>query len=55
MSEKTEKTTSKEREARRKFLKNAGDVAVAVPVATLLVAASSRKAYATVYNSPEPD
>ena len=35
--------TEKEIEARREFLKKAGSVTVAVPVATLLVAAGSKK------------
>ena len=40
--------TEKEIEARREFLKKAGSVTVAVPVATLLVAANSKNAKAVV-------
>ena len=46
MSQKTTNKTEKDSEARREFLKKARNVAVAVPVATLLVAAGSRKAKA---------
>ncbi len=46
MSEKTTIKTEQENEARREFLKKARNVAVAVPTATLLVAAGSRKAKA---------
>ena len=48
MSEKTTNETEKDSEARREFLKKARNVAVAVPVATLLVAANSKKAKAGV-------
>ena len=48
MSEKTTIKTEKDSEARREFLKKAGSVAVAVPVATLLVAANSKKAKAGI-------
>ena len=47
MSEKTESKTEKDSEARREFLKKARNAAVAVPVATLLVAAESKKAKAS--------
>ena len=40
------KKIEKEAEARREFLKKAGKVAAAVPVATLLVAASNKSAKA---------
>ena len=46
MFEKTEDKIEKDSEARREFLKKARNVAVAVPVATLLVAANSKKAKA---------
>ncbi len=46
MFEKITNKTEKDSEARREFLKKAGSVTVAVPVATLLVAAGSKKAKA---------
>jgi len=46
MSEKVENKTEEEDEARRAFLKKAGKVAAVVPVATLLVAATSKGAHA---------
>ena len=46
MVEKTTIKTEQDSEARREFLKKARNVAVAVPVATLLLAANSKKAKA---------
>ena len=46
MFEKTTSKTEKDIEARREFLKKARNVAVAVPAATLLVAAATKRAAA---------
>ena len=46
MSEQTIIKTEQDSEARREFLKKARNAAVAVPAATLLVAAASKKAKA---------
>ena len=42
MSDKTENKIEQDEKARRAFLKKAGKLAAAVPVATLLVSASSK-------------
>jgi len=51
MSDKVENKIKQDEEARRAFLKKAGKVAAAVPVATLLVSANSKKAQAAPYQT----